>query len=423
MPRIHLVRRLIAAALLLAVQVAGADEVDRSRAELEAVRDRIEALRREISVAEAGRDSISDALEEAGRKLAASVRELRRQELSRRALEEESSALEHESAALNERIASRRTRFAQWLVRHYRTGHDARLADFFVSRDPNQLARDGYYVQKIGQANLGVIQQQRADISRIAEISARMAVLRNDVAELEAKQREEVAQQVTARKAYRSQLAEVDARLKGQQRQVDALALDERRLGRLIVGLEKLARERAAKHLAGERSGPAATRQEPRRDGDGQLAREPVVATIGRQVSSAPAGVPFERLKGRLDPPLAGVLVGRFGAPRADGGPAWKGVFIRADEGQSVRAVASGEVVFAEWLRGFGNLMIVDHGDGYLTIYGNNESVLFRVGDRVAGGDPIASVGAGGSSQESGLYFEIRHRGEPLDPMGWVRFR
>ena len=121
--------------------------------------------------------------------------------------------------------------------------------------------------------------------------------------------------------------------------------------------------------------------------------------------------------------PVAGSLTGRFGAPRGEGGTRWRGIFIRAGDGADVRAVAGGRVVFADWMRGYGNIIIVDHGAEYMTVYGNNDALLANVGDRVAGGAVIAAVGASGSGAESGLYFEIRHRGQPVDPMKWVRAR
>jgi septal ring factor EnvC (AmiA/AmiB activator) len=98
----------------------------------------------------------------------------------------------------------------------------------------------------------------------------------------------------------------------------------------------------------------------------------------------------------------------------------WKGLFLRASASQSVKAVAAGRVVFADWLRGFGNLLIVDHGDGYMSLYGNNETLLKQVGDTLRGGDTIAAVGNSGGNEESGLYFELRHEGNPIDPMKWV---
>jgi septal ring factor EnvC (AmiA/AmiB activator) len=98
-------------------------------------------------------------------------------------------------------------------------------------------------------------------------------------------------------------------------------------------------------------------------------------------------------------------------------------LFIRSASGQEVRAVAAGRVVFAEWMRGFGNLMIIDHGQSYLTIYGNNEALLKQVGDSVGTGDAVATVGNSGGNPDSGLYFEIRYRGKAFDPLRWVSLK
>ena len=135
---------------------------------------------------------------------------------------------------------------------------------------------------------------------------------------------------------------------------------------------------------------------------------------------AAPAGA-FASLKGKMGSPVSGQVAAKFGSKRGQG-PSWKGVFIRAAEGADVRAVAGGRVVFAEWLRGFGNLIIVDHGGQYMSIYGNNQSLLKRAGDIVKSGDPIASAGNSGGNEESGLYFELRHQGTAFDPAGWVKF-
>jgi septal ring factor EnvC (AmiA/AmiB activator) len=101
----------------------------------------------------------------------------------------------------------------------------------------------------------------------------------------------------------------------------------------------------------------------------------------------------------------------------------WKGLFIRASNGEEVKSIAAGRVVFADWLRGFGNLMIVDHGSGYMSLYGNNESIHKRVGDSVNSGDTIAAVGNSGGNADSGLYFELRHQGKPFDPLNWVKIK
>ena len=124
-------------------------------------------------------------------------------------------------------------------------------------------------------------------------------------------------------------------------------------------------------------------------------------------------------LRHGLAAPVRGQVQGRFGVDRPDGG-VWRGVVLRAAEGTPVKVVAPGTVVYADWLRGFGNLIIVDHGQQYLTVYAYNQSLLKRVGDSVAAGDTIATVGATGGQVESGLYFEIRHRGAPVDPAQWL---
>jgi len=132
---------------------------------------------------------------------------------------------------------------------------------------------------------------------------------------------------------------------------------------------------------------------------------------------------PFSALRGKLRLPVRGELSGRFGAPRGTSPTEAKGVFIRAPEGQPVRAVGRGQVVYADWMRGFGNLMIVDHGESYLSIYANNESLLKQVGEAVGPGETIATTGSSGGNEETGLYFELRHQGRAFDPLRWVRLR
>ena len=121
-----------------------------------------------------------------------------------------------------------------------------------------------------------------------------------------------------------------------------------------------------------------------------------------------------------LSYPVTGEVQGRFGAERPDGG-IWRGIVLRAAEGAPVKAIAAGKVVYANWLKGFGNMIIVDHGQQYMSIYAYNQSLLKSVGDAVGAGQTIATVGATGGQVESGLYFEIRHNGAPINPLLWLR--
>ena len=191
---------------------------------------------------------------------------------------------------------------------------------------------------------------------------------------------------------------------------------------------ERLVREREARRRVLERTAGEIRKQRQRigvlKADETRLSR--LVEGLGRVLAvpdSNSPHEPFSRLRGSLRLPMRGELTGRFGAPRGSSGIEAKGVFIRAREGEPVRAVASGQVVYADWMRGFGNLMIIDHGENYLSIYANAESLLKQVGAQVTTGDVVATSGSSGGNEETGLYFELRHLGRPFDPLRWVKLK
>ena len=158
---------------------------------------------------------------------------------------------------------------------------------------------------------------------------------------------------------------------------------------------------------------------------DEQSLRE-LVKSLGRALAKIPSpdkSVNFARLKGRLPLPTPGDIIAHFGTPRQVGQLKWQGILINAADGADVKAVAPGRVVFADWLRGFGLLIIIDHGDGYMSLYGYNQDLRNNVGDAVKAGEVIATVGNNGGHNQSGLYFEIRHQGTPVNPLHWCKAR
>lgn len=128
---------------------------------------------------------------------------------------------------------------------------------------------------------------------------------------------------------------------------------------------------------------------------------------------------PFEKLKGNLPWPVEGQIVQKFGSQRMDS--RWDGVLIEASEGTELKAVSNGRVVFADWLRGYGLLIIIDHNDGYMTLYAFNQSLYKSVGDQVKAGEVIAAVGKSGGRDQPGLYFGVREQGKPVDPLLWCK--
>ena len=200
------------------------------------------------------------------------------------------------------------------------------------------------------------------------------------------------------------------------------LQRDERSLTQLVERLNRLMAQQAAREAARARA-RAAQEAKQRKQAETSANGKPGKAlAINTETPVAfQSDQPFSRLKGSLRLPVAGELMNRFGAPREGGGLSWKGLFIRAAQGSVVKAIAAGQVVFSEWLRGFGNLIIVDHGDGYMSLYSNNESLYKQVGTRVQPGDAIATVGNSGGQPDTGLYFEMRHQSRPVNPLLWVK--
>jgi septal ring factor EnvC (AmiA/AmiB activator) len=209
----------------------------------------------------------------------------------------------------------------------------------------------------------------------------------------------------------------------------NSITRDTARLARLqeqkATSRERLAAQRQRRRdviaRLGRELGDQGARLERLRQDEQTLAE--LVAGLARELADIPADqtrqVPFRTLKGKLPWPSAGNIRHRFGTPRGSGDLSWKGVLVMARPGTPVHAISHGRVAFADWLRGFGLLMIIEHGDGYMSLYGHSESLFKDVGDWVEAGEIIGKVGDTGGREMSGLYFEIRHLGTPVDPMRW----
>ena len=245
----------------------------------------------------------------------------------------------------------------------------------------------------------------RDNLTQLKTLSGEATAKAAEIVKLGAEQlnqRKRLESERTQRAGLMNKLAQD---IRRQRNEISVMQRNESRLTSLIEQLARLIERTPPRRIPSPESGDAA--KPPRAKTD----RVPEPTTV--------AGL-FSKLRGRLALPVRGELAARFGSPRIDGGPPFKGLLVAATAGSQVRAVAAGRVVYADWLRGFGNLLIVDHGEGYMSLYGYNESLLKQVGDDVGGGETVATVGNSGGSGESGLYFELRHQGRPFDPLTWM---
>jgi murein hydrolase activator len=193
----------------------------------------------------------------------------------------------------------------------------------------------------------------------------------------------------------------------GRKEKLQALEGARRQRGRVLANLDKESRSRSAQ-LSRLQSQQA------------QL--EKLIRDLNRALESEPIDPddPFGRLRGKLIWPVAGEVAAGFGDTRV-GNLKWSGLSINATQGAPVKAVSAGKVIFADWLSGRGLLIILDHGNGYLSLYGHNEQLFKQVGSQVDAGDTISAAGDSGGRSRSGLYFEIRRGGKPVDPRPWFR--
>ena len=360
---------------------------------LEALRSRIEGLRAKIAEGEESRTEARDQLRDSERAISETNRGLRTLASRREAAQEEIKTLSRQSQALEAEIASRRETLGRLLTLRYLNGEQSATKLLLSGEEPGRIARELHYYSYVSRAQTEFIEELRAKVARLRELEIGTRGRNTEIATIESARRAERAALVRQQADHRRVLARVSSQLREQRREVQNLERDESRLSRLVEELRKV------------------------------LASAPPLLRNDKVPEPGGAEKSFSGLTRGLRLPIRGELANRFGAQRSDGGPSWKGLFIRSPSGQEVRAVAPGRVVFADWLRGFGNLLIIDHGKSYLTIYGNNESVLRQVGDTVRTGDTVATVGASGGNMESGLYFEIRHEGKAFDPMRWVSLK
>ena len=384
---------------LLAAATAVAAPDNGKQEELKELRSRIQSLQEELEQATEDRSEVADALKKSERRISDVNRGLRDLEHRQRSLSRDLKQLNEDTRSTQGEIAEQQKRLAVLLKERYIQGSGDALKLMLNGQNPGEVARNLEYYGYIGRARADLIRQHRESLARLRSLQDKTRQQNDSLTQVK---QERVAQKKTleAEKGARQEvLYKLSEQIRHQRKEIDTLARDEKRLTRLIEKLARLAAASAAKPAASQKPGQK----------------------VDKVADASLAGLDFVRLKGKLALPVAGEILHKFGANRDGGGPAWKGLFIRARQGQEVRAIGSGKVAFADWLRGFGNLLVIDHGDGYLSLYSNNESLYKQPGEPVRAGDVVAAVGATGGQDEPGLYFELRHQGKPFDPLAWVR--
>jgi septal ring factor EnvC (AmiA/AmiB activator) len=377
----------------------------RLQAEQRQLQTQLARVKKALASAEAAQSEATDALAASESAISDANRRLRELRAARAVTEKQVAAVRERQFTAASHQSQEQVQLGQVLRAQLVRTSESDGQILLRGDDPAAVRRDRAYLAYVALAKaqaIGELQDRRDELSGLeTEARERQDELRR-IADAERRHKAELVAGQAERKRQVDRLVRQIGRHRDS---VAALERDDRRLSGLI---DQLARERVTR----PQRGSGATAQAP---GTPYPTTPPALPTTGR----------FAQLRGKLPLPVNGQIAARFGAVRAaeGGGTTWKGLFLKAATGTEVRAVAAGRVVFADWLRGFGNLLILDHGEGFLTVYGYNESLLRAVGETVDSGDVISTIGDTGGGGESGLYFEARYEGHPFDPLLWTAAR
>ena len=375
--RAHLFSLFLLIAVLPLVVLAATD-ISETNEQLSQLKEQIDAIQARLDASEKERDTLQRDLRDIDLQIGDSDVKAEALDRQQRALEDRLQVLEQEGRSMQADQAAREALIEQSIQHMWAMQQGGGLRVWLGEQKPEEVARNISYLQLLIDDQRELIsryQQGLEDIERnvqrVAETQTQLTVqmsAQNDVRETLASQR--AARQQT--------LKAINAQVRTDAQALATLRADQQRLNELLNELANV---------------PAA----------------PI-----------PAAQPFADLKGALPMPVTGTPSNRFGG-RRNADIRWRGWLIPAEEGESIRAVHAGQVIYADWLRGQGLLIVIDHDDGWLTLYAQNHSLMRQVGDRVAAGDVIARAGASGGHDVTGLYFEVRHQGQPVDPALWIR--
>ena len=383
-PRLSICCLALWAGLSVATWAQSPNTLDQTSQQIKALRAEISVIQARLASQESERDTLQDALQKAEVQIGELDRQLGALSQKRHALKQELTALDAEGEQLRDAQRQRANTIDVSIQELWVLQQGGGFRVWLGDQNPEDVARNLAYFEALIEAQQQTIAEYELGLEAVEQNRSRIAQAQTALREQATAAAATKATLTDQRATRQSTLTLISQRVQDDQQRLSALERDQARLNALLDELEALA-----------------------------ASSSPVVTPPEAQLA-------FADTQGALSMPMAGKLTNRYGA-RRNADIRWRGWLITADEGEPVRAVHGGDIIYADWLRGQGLLIVIDHGEGWLSLYAQNHSLLRGVGDRVSAGDIIAKAGASGGSETSGLYFEIRHRGEPVDPGEWIR--
>jgi len=386
-------RATVLGCLLTAAPTFAADN-DGTRQQLDQIKSEMNKLQQMLQQFKDERSRLQGDLKKSETDIGATQKKMQQIQQQLRQQELELQKLQQQRQTLQQSKRDQQTHIASQVRAAYELSQQNKLKALLNQEDPEKIGRTMAYYDYFNRARAEQIDAYIELISKLdalePQIEEKSVALRSAKTELD-QQREQL---LGARAERARTLAKLNDSIQSKDEQLRQRTRDRVALEQVLRKIEREARDRETKQ----------------RDA---IARSQLQPVLG--------GQPFRELRGQLPWPVAGRPENQFGSLREGTDMRWQGININAREGEAVHAIHNGRVVFADWLRGSGLLIIIDHGDGYLSLYAHNQTLLKSTGDAVKSGESIATVGSTGGEQQAGLYFEIRHKGAPTDPADWCR--
>ncbi|WP_244667707.1 peptidoglycan DD-metalloendopeptidase family protein [Xanthomonas sp. D-109] len=407
-------RSLLAAAWLLTAGLAAAQNPREAEKRLEKVRNELKSVAEERRQLEGKRGDAARQLRDADEKVAATGRSLAQTQQALQRHQQTLAELERKRDGLRSGLTRQRAELAQLLRAAYAIGGNAPLKLLLAQdrvADANRLLAYHRYLQRERAQRIATLTHE---LQALEQVQREVVEQKQQLSEAQRRQQEQAQALQRDRKQRASVVSELDQRYQDRSEREKALGQDAKALETLLANLRA-----AAARAEAERRAAA------RREAAEQAAQAKAAAKAGRGGGKVPpkvvAAAPPLKVGG-LGWPLSGDLIARYGGRLPDGRTS-SGVLIAAPAGSTVTAVADGTVVFSDWMTGYGMILIVDHGNGYMSLYAHNDTLLRDAGAKVKRGDAVAKVGNSGGQGRPALYFELRRNGQPVDPSSWLQRR
>lgn len=405
----------VLACTLLGSTAAGAQSQRETERKLQQLRDELKTISADRRELEGKRGTAAQQLRQADEKVARTSRALSETETAMREQEQHLGKLQQERAQLQRGLQNQRVQLAALLRAADQVGRNAPLKVLLSQDtvgDATRMLADHRYVQN---ARAQRIQLRGQCLDALTKVEQDIANRRQALDAARAQQKAQAALLQKDRSQQAATVAQLDDRYKQRAEREKALGQDAKSLEQLLANLRAAAAKAEAERRAAARRAAAEAAAQAKRSKTERPERPG--KTPPKVIASAPAPK-----VGGLSWPVAGNLLARFNATLPDGHTS-KGVLIGAPKGSTVTAVADGTVVFSDWMTGYGMILIVDHGNGYMSLYAHNDTLLRDAGASIKRGEAVAKVGSSGGQGVPALYFELRRNGQPVDPSSWLQRR